>query len=85
LLTFEGSTNIPESETTPKLVIPSDEYKDFVAEVYKEVETGKPFVLPVELEDGSIRNFKLGYSELGKDPLFVYLIEIKAEDEKYSE
>jgi hypothetical protein len=56
-----------------------------VAEVYKEVETGKPFVLPVELEDGSIRNFKLGYSELGKDPLFVYLIEIKAEDEKYSE
>jgi hypothetical protein len=87
VLAFEGSTNIPESETTPKLVIPTEEYQDFVAEVEKEVATGgKPFVLSVELEDGSVRNFTLRYvGEVGKEPLFLYLVEEKPESEKDAE
>jgi hypothetical protein len=83
LLTIEGSTNIPESGTAPQLVIPTEEYQDFVAEVEKEVATGgQPFVLSVEMDDGSIRNFTLRYvGEVGKEPLFLYLVEEKESSE----
>jgi hypothetical protein len=79
LLTIEGSPNFPEAGNAPQLVIPTEEYQDFVAEVEKEVTTGsKPFVLSVEMEDGSVRNFILRHvGEVGKEPLFLYLVEEK--------
>jgi hypothetical protein len=74
VLAVEGSINFPESETTPRLVIPEDEYLDFVAEVEREGATEKPFVLSVDQEDGSVRNFTLCHSKLGKEPLYLFLV-----------
>jgi hypothetical protein len=82
-------TNIPETDTTPRLQIPEDEYKYFSDEVCKLVgsEENKPVILPpVELADGSFRNFVLIYAGVPcKEPLFLYLNEVEAEIEKDAE
>jgi hypothetical protein len=89
ILTFDGITNIPESETTPLGEIPVDEYNELLDEAYKLCAPGseaEAFVLTVEPNAGTVRNFALGcIGEPGKEPFFIFFREVKAASEKDAE
>jgi hypothetical protein len=72
ILSLDGVTNIPDTDPTPRLVIPDDEYGDFVIEAHNAAATGIPFVLPpIELSDGSFRCYVLEHSPINEEPLFM--------------
>jgi hypothetical protein len=86
VLTLDGVTNVPETDTTPILKIDADEYKDLLIETQLAKAENKTFVLPVDLADGSVRYFAVEViGEPGEVPYFIRVEEVKAENGKIVE
>lgn len=85
ILTLPGdTTNIPETDTTPRIEIPADEYKDFVDEACKlEAPEDEPFLtLSSDPVDGSVRNYNFYFiGKPCKEPFVLFLEVTKAETE----
>ena len=76
VLSIGGTSSLPESETAHLLVIPEDEYKDFLVEYEKEQAGGEPFLLEVPVKGGCMRYFSLQSVVItGTDTPVLYLLE----------
>ena len=82
ILTLPGDiTNIPETDTTPRLEIPDNEFQDLVAEACKlDLPQNEPFVtLSTEAKDGSTRNFEFYFMGVPcKEPFAIFVKEVEA-------